>query len=512
VKRETLRKIHVIIVFLSIIAFSTASGAVLIVTTPEDEIGDPDTCSLREAIIAANQNADFDGCIASTAYGFDQIEFDPAIEGEVIRLTLVGSGEDAAFTGDLDITDSLKIVGAGSGTEISGDADPNSAVPTDRVFDIRLAPSTPFPAVVDLELLRVTNGRPPAAVGVPEVCGGGIRVASGSSLTVFNSVVTDNSIVMGMVPLRGAGICVDGALSLLTSEVSDNTLSGSNTLFGAGVAVDGGTLLASTSRIRFNSVNGSNSTVYGGGIAARNGARVTVVRSELSSNNASSLIGDAFGGGLFAVNGTQVTVSNSTISDNQVLALDSISAREADGGAFFIDLDGGGTLQMGNITVFDNKALAPNGASAMTAGVNALNGVVEIANTIIGGNFSNSDLFDCSNGDQWSSLGYNLVQRNCDIVPAAGDLFSVDPLLGPLSVSGIVFPLIEQPASHAPLAGSAAIDAGNPTASNTFPDCLPRDQREFVRVGINGPVRCDMGAHEYLSPGLPSIFSDGFEE
>ena len=45
-------------------------------------------------------------------------------------LTIAGTGEDAAATGDLDITDDLTITGAGSGLTI---IDGNSL---DRVFDV----------------------------------------------------------------------------------------------------------------------------------------------------------------------------------------------------------------------------------------------------------------------------------------------------------------------------------------------------------------------------------------
>ena len=509
-----MKKVTTLIKFLAIAAWwpftaSSGFGAVLIVNTHLDQIGDADTCSLREAIIATNQNADFGGCVADQPYGFDQIEFDPAIEGEVIRLTLNGAGEDASLTGDLDITDSLQIIGASSGTEINGNAELSSAATTDRVFDIRLAQSTPFPAVVDFERLKISNGRPPTPLGVPEVCGGGIRVSANSSLGVFNSVVMDNSIVLSPVPARGAGICVDGTLSLLTSEVSDNFMSGSANLFGAGIGLDGARINTGASRIRFNSANGA--ITSGGGIAARNSGSVVVRNSEISSNDVFSLNDDVYGGGIYAENAVQVRVSNSTISDNSVRALSFVSAQQADGGGMYLNMDGGGTLELRNSTIFNNEARSPNGAEAFTAGINAFAGPVELANTIIGGNFSDNDLFDCSNGEQWTSFGYNLVQRNCGITASTDDQFGVSPQLGPLSVSGIVFPLTQQPATHAPVSGSPVIDAGNPAISTSFPDCFPRDQREFVRVGISGPIRCDIGAHEFMSPGLELIFNSGFE-
>ena len=71
--------------------------------------------SLREAIIAANNTA-----------GADQI----TLQAETYTLTLGGTGEDAAMTGDLDILDTLTIVGAGSGSTTI------DAAGIDRVFEV----------------------------------------------------------------------------------------------------------------------------------------------------------------------------------------------------------------------------------------------------------------------------------------------------------------------------------------------------------------------------------------
>ena len=63
-----------------------------------DGICTSDDCSLREAIITAN-NCPGHQTIQLPAGGY--------------RLTLLGAGEDAALTGDLDITDDLTIQGEG---------------------------------------------------------------------------------------------------------------------------------------------------------------------------------------------------------------------------------------------------------------------------------------------------------------------------------------------------------------------------------------------------------------
>ena len=77
-------------------------------------------CSLRDAIIIANGNG-----VADT------ITLGP----NIYALTIIGVGEDYCATGDLDITDTLTIEGAGPDQTII-DA---SGVISDRVFDVHFA-------------------------------------------------------------------------------------------------------------------------------------------------------------------------------------------------------------------------------------------------------------------------------------------------------------------------------------------------------------------------------------
>src|SRR5512135_2739983 len=58
----------------------------------------PNDCSLRGAVIAANQHV-----------GADVIN----VPAGTYTLAIAGAGEDQAASGDLDITDDLSIVGAG---------------------------------------------------------------------------------------------------------------------------------------------------------------------------------------------------------------------------------------------------------------------------------------------------------------------------------------------------------------------------------------------------------------
>ena len=73
-----------------------AVAATINVDTTADEFGDGSDCSLREAIQAANANANFDGC-AATGYGADTV----AVPDGIFDLTRTGE-DDTNSAGDLD--------------------------------------------------------------------------------------------------------------------------------------------------------------------------------------------------------------------------------------------------------------------------------------------------------------------------------------------------------------------------------------------------------------------------
>ena len=99
-------------------------------------------CSLRAAIQEANALPGPD---------------DVTLPAGTYTLTLAGGAEDAAVTGDLDITDSIAIAGAGPATTtVTGGAGFD-----DRIVDIRAPPA----AQVTISGLTVSGGRPPAEIG-----------------------------------------------------------------------------------------------------------------------------------------------------------------------------------------------------------------------------------------------------------------------------------------------------------------------------------------------------------
>src|SRR6202035_4352614 len=128
-------------------------------------------------------------------------------------LTRAGAGEDAAATGDLDVTGDLSILGAGAAsTVLDGGL-------LDRVLDVA--------AGVRLEMVGVTvHGGKVADVG------GGIRNAG--TLVLTRCAVSGNTTTGG----AGGGIWSDAAgsaLAITASTISGNTAAGN----GGGIAAGG---------------------------------------------------------------------------------------------------------------------------------------------------------------------------------------------------------------------------------------------------------------------------------
>jgi len=161
-------------------------------------------CSLREAIIAANQHPGAD------------IVMVPA--GEYV-LQRVGQ-DDQAAVGDLDILADLTLIGAGAeSTLINGNR-------IDRVFE------THMPAVVRLSGLTIQNGGTGS--------GGGIYNHTGGTLTLESCTLSGNSANSASAEGSGGGIYNGGTLTL-----TNCTLSSDSGYSGGGIYNDGTATLTS---------------------------------------------------------------------------------------------------------------------------------------------------------------------------------------------------------------------------------------------------------------------------
>jgi CSLREA domain-containing protein/uncharacterized repeat protein (TIGR01451 family) len=508
-------------------------GSTITVTTIADTIASDDQCSLREAIVAANTDSVFNGCPAGS--GADTITFDPALSTpSIFVLTLAGSGEDNAMTGDLDIIGSaintLTITGAGlDNTIIDGNG-------TDRVFDIRPG------ARATISGVTIRNGNPGAGND-----GGGIGLGLTSRLTLNSSRVFTNTAA------SGGGAHVLGGLTLNDSTIEANYGGGvhnnaglldfnnaqiiSNThgygitneakgflLFdggtvsgnqGGGILSDSSTATLSNLNIIYNTGGGihnkaltaqspskltvtsssimSNTAASGGGLLNNGpGADATIENTRISFNTASP----ANGGGI--KNGGTIDMKNSVLDHNQAL-----SGGGIDNGGFSLDLtnvtisgntvnDNGGGLHNRTSASLINVTFDGNSADAADTGGNIYvdgdSASLSMRNSIIanpgpGGNCVN-------NMGVLTSLGHNLESTDTCGLMATGDITDTIPLLGPLQDNG------GPTFTHALLPGSPAIDQGDDS------NCPINDQRGISRPQGAG---CDIGAFEFAATADLSI-------
>jgi len=286
--------------------------------------------SLREAVCAANNTA-----------GADDI----TIPVGTYSLTIPGNGEDAAATGDLDITEDLMIIGAGSANTIIEGA----GAFDDRIFDI-------ITGTVEISGTTIRNGTPPGN-------GGGIW--NSDVLTLTDIIVTGNT-----AGLNGGGVFNRfGTLVVASSIISGNT---ATVLNGGGLANNLGTVTIDNSTIGFNSADAAgggiwndnilslNSTTVvsnvvnnlitsaGGGIYNSGGSAVaTLINSSVITNQA-GLVGTSQGGGIF--NSGTLNVDG-TLIDGNLATCNTLPSTD----------DGSGIYNSGTATIINNSSVSNNG-------------------------------------------------------------------------------------------------------------------------------------------------------
>ena len=238
---------------------ATASAATIVVDVTNDAPDgsfDDTGCTLREAVKSANTNVPGADCNADTA-GADTIVLEA---GRTYKLTNHAAPEDANASGDLDITGGggTTIRSAGSGLATI-DAD-SVLFPGDDDFRGRAIEILGGAGAVTLQRVRIING----AVTTNGLGGGG-GILTKAPLTLIDSEVSDNSVARfgGNPGSGGGGILVQqgGALTMTGSTVAGNSVQGD---VDVSIAQGGG--------ITFDSIGGSmnatNSTISGNVVAS----------------------------------------------------------------------------------------------------------------------------------------------------------------------------------------------------------------------------------------------------
>jgi predicted outer membrane repeat protein len=306
--------------------FSNALGSLIITHTDDGGLG-----SLREAIIRANANP-----------GLDRI----SLSAGTYTLTIPGADEDAAATGDLDITDDLSINGAGT-TIIQAGA--TTAKGIDRVLHI--LDGLDGPTDVSLERITIQNGN-------TQFDGGGIfHAGTGALAGAFIALINNHAGGSG-----GAIRALAGAVGLGFVNVLNNTANGD----GGGIRTTSGSITCTDNSV----LSGNNAGGHGGGICTDSGT-VTLEQTTIREN-----IADGGGGGIYTQDGP-VAFSESSILDNTA---------GGDGGGIH-SLSGGIT---GNGTPFGVSlflvVISGNVSSGDGGGIYTQSGTVELTVGLLAGN------------------------------------------------------------------------------------------------------------------------------
>lgn len=518
------------ILALGVLSFAApaAAASFTVTSTADHDDGACDAdCTLREAVIAANN-----------APGADTITL-PA--GVTITLSIGGVEASPAVQWDLDVAENLTILGNGSTITTAFGIDNLDT----HIFEVA-APG------VNLTLRRLTlTGASALGGGAIEVTGGGLLTLQDSaftnntasvdggavfladsdaivvrtrfennqapqnggaigtsdhqSLTITGSTFVGNhagangSGLGGAVHASGSAGSSPSELDILSSTFTGNYTEGSRVSQGGAIAAVGGLASIEDSSIIGNgsAPDGSRTTEQGGGVYAVTDGELRIDNSSVDGNFAA-----ASGGGIYVDNVGGSLVTNSTIAENDVddgrgggiLTVETttqlfnvtISGNTSAFGGGGIQAGLVGALLMGSTVELTHVTLADNVGEA---GIATQDSTVSLASTLVAGNTAVS----CA-GSGYTSAGFNLEDTATCSLTAASDQPSTPPGFGALAFNGGEPQGAAgsgQGRTHALVVATAPVDGADPATCGTAP--VDRDERSVGRP--QGPA-CDIGAYE----------------
>jgi len=456
------------------------AGAVSYVVTKTADTSDGSCdadCSLREAILAANQLADATNRIdlAPGTYRLS-IPRDPQRFGNAI-----GTGSD----GNLAVTRTLTIAGAGKDATILDARPSEGAAGVDRV-------------------LGVTNTGNLTISGVTITGGRTVEFGQGGGIAVFGGkLAISNSRVLGNVALAGGGgIVLGGASAVMPAEATVTRCEIAENVAGSpALGAQGGGLLniQATMTIVESTIRDNTALLStGGGIMNIDGqsrpnppALLTVSRSTIVGNLAGdpngTSINEGVGGGIYN-NGGLLRLTNSTVTENEAIpsfaqgfgflpgtgrgggvAHQLLLGDDPEDGTFVVNSTIAYNVAFTGSQLYGSDRVAPMRvantlvARAATTAGNCASPSTEVGIDSVGGNLS-SDASPCFFDDPRDQTG---------VAPG------LDPRLADNGGPTETLALLE---------GSAAIGEGRPES------CPRLDQRSVPRKEA-----CDIGAYE-LAP------------
>ena len=278
--------------------------------------------------------------------------------------------------------------------------------------------------------------------------GGGVFVAS-AGLVLSDSIVAENHATAG----SGGGLYGGSTVNLQVFQtlVRDNTSSGG----GGGIAIVSGlagTATSSALLVRDSMLLGNSAAADGGGISLAGGVHALVN---------STIAGNAAGGNGGGVSNGSQTATAATAEMMQV-TISGNRAGNRGGGVI-----GGEGTKITRSTIAENVANSDGVGGGNGGGVYSVFGSpgIVVDQTIIG----NNQLFNTSQdwyGESGPEVTRSLIEKSAGTLGGYvyGNMVGLDPKLGPLEDNGgPIFLDGSRMLTHALLADSPAIDAGDPT-------------------------------------------------
>lgn len=408
------------------------------------------------------------------------VSFDPHLKGVIRLINNIDIGKDLIIRGPG--AGNLSIVGDGQYNVVQ--VEPWASVSiSDLAFNGTHQIKQGYGIINNSGTLTLTNisvsGNTTRAGGggISNYGGGNIFTGGGGTLTINNSIISDNLSEEGW----GGGIGnYGGSVVIRNSIISNNT-----SYAGAGIFNNNGHLTLSNSTVSYNHTDPQG---YGGGILNVNGGTLALINSAVFDNKAS----DGWGGGIdngYSYGDTNfgnelnlggpLKLTNTTISNNLA----------AHGGGIILNRDSQASITF--CTIYGNTATEDGGGVAIVTYNSGKPSQVEMRNTVIAMNKA-PNTPDISG--TLTSDGYNLIQNVSgtifipnkqhltDVLVKARTNLRIDP-----SLSGRMSLI------HALLPGSPAIDQIPLDACHI--NGISTDQRGVKRPDGNENT-CDIGAFE----------------
>jgi hypothetical protein len=406
------------------------------------------TCTLADAITAANTNAAVGGCIsgsgADTLNLTAPIGLTAALPAITTPITIEGNGNTISRQAGLPDFRILTVTSGGNLTlnnaTVSGGA-ASGGFPTGYGGGINASSAT------------VTVNNSTLSNNSATLRGGGIHIQS-ATVTVSNSTISGNS-----ANISGGGIAGYGRLTILGSNISNNS-AGPGYSLGGGIRVDGAATITN-STISGNSANG------GGGIVISS-ATLTISNSSILNNRAST------GGGIRVVNSSTMELMNSTVSGNLATVAGGIGISAS-------------SVAISNSTVSGNSANLAGGISGSAVVVQSS----IVAQQTAGGDCDGSITSGGYNIESGTSCGFTGTGDLRNVTSASLALSALANNGGPTQTRALG--LTSVAVDRIPVGALEANGCGTTVTT---------DQRGLPRASgaTAGGPRCDVGAFEVQVP------------